>query len=356
MIFCYGTMTPKVAKAASSGELRAQVNNLQAQIDASKAKLADLGAQEDSLKKTIGALDEQINQAVIQIQLYDAKIAELQDKLDQTQKELDRQKDLLKESMRTLYKKKGASTVELLASSDSFSQFIDQQEYLERLKGSIQTSAEQVIDLKKQIETEQDQQKQLRQQQEDQKRDLDAKRADRANVLAQTQGDEANYHSMLENLKAQQLKVNQQLAAQMVLESGNGTNGGYPYNNWPFSMAGPGCVAGDGPDRWGYCTRQCVSYAAWAVERSGRHAPMYYGNANMWVGSARADGIPVDTTPRTGDVAIFTGGNWGHAQYVDAVYGDGTMRISQYNILLDGRYSEATVSTSRSGWYYIHFP
>ena len=100
----------------------------------------------------------------------------------------------------------------------------------------------------------------------------------------------------------------------------------------------PGCNDGDGPDRWGYCTRQCVSYAAWAVERSGRTAPRYWGDAASWPARARAAGIPVYGSPQPGDVAISMAGYWGHAMYVEAVSGN-KMLVSQYNQLLTGSYS-----------------
>ncbi|MDQ2973033.1 MAG: CHAP domain-containing protein, partial [bacterium] len=147
--------------------------------------------------------------------------------------------------------------------------------------------------------------------------------------------------------------VNQALFAQIRLESGSGDNGGYPYNDWAFSMTPGGCGPGEGPDRWRYCTRQCVSYAAWAVERSGRKAPYGYGNARNWVNVAPASWQ--HDSPQPGDVGVSTRGNYGHVVYIDAVYGNGTMRISQYNAQLNGRYSEATVSVNMFDKY-IRFP
>ena len=172
-------------------------------------------------------------------------------------------------------------------------------------------------------------------------------------LLDQTQGDEARYKAMVSSLRAQQADVNAKLFAQIQLERGNGKNGGYPYANYAFSMIPYGCGPGEGPDRWGYCTRQCVSYAAWAVERSGRQAPLYYGNAKSWV-SAAPDSWQFNT-PQDGDVGVATGGGFGHVAYVEKVYGDGTMRISQYNAQVTGEYSEATVSV-RFFNKYIRFP
>jgi peptidoglycan hydrolase CwlO-like protein len=342
-----------VARAVSSAELRAQANALQAQINEGNARARELAAQADSLKKAIGALDVQIGQADAQIAQTSLKIQELQNKLDETQAELDRQKDLLKDSMRALYKKGGASTVELLIGSDSFSQFIDSQEYLTRLKAAIQDSTNKVIDLKQEIQKQQFEQQDLLKVQQAQKDAVAATRAERQGLLEQTQGDEARYRSLVSSLRAQQADVNARLFAQIQLESGNGNNGGYPYNNYAFSMIPWGCGPGEGPDRWGYCTRQCVSYAAWAVERSGRQAPMYYGNAKNWVNAAPS--AWQYNTPQAGDVGVATGGGFGHVAYVEAVYGNGTMRISQYNAQVTGEYSEATVSIYFFNKY-IRFP
>jgi len=339
--------------AISSTELSAQVKALQAQINDGNAKAKELSAQADNLKKAVAALDIQIEQANNQIAQTTLKIAELQANLDATQAELDKQKDLLKDSMVALYKKGGASSVELLIGSDSFSQFIDSQEYLTRLKSAIQKSTEKVILLKQQIQSQQDEQEELLKIQQAQKDAVAASRSERVGLLEQTQGDEARYRSMVSSLKSQQAEVNKALFAQIQLERGNGNNGGYPYNDYAFSMIPYGCGPGEGPDRWGYCTRQCVSYAAWAVERSGHQAPMYYGNAKNWVYAAPASWQ--FNSPRAGDVGVATGGGFGHVAYVETVYGDGTMRISQYNAQVSGEYSEATVSVYFFNKY-IRFP
>ena len=174
------------------------------------------------------------------------------------------------------------------------------------------------------------------------------------NLLVQTQGDEVKYKNYVADLKTQQIEANKRLFAQVQLERGNGNNGGYTYNDWPYSMRPGPCMEGDGPDRWGYCTRQCVSYAAWAVERSGRNAPIGFGDARMWVDH----GIPQYNIPKKGDVGINTGGHYGHAMYVEDVYSDGSIRISQYNADgATGRYSEATLQSWQSSAYvFLRFP
>ena len=64
------------------------------------------------------------------------------------------------------------------------------------------------------------------------------------------------------------------------------------------------------------------------------------GNARNWPGSARALGIPTGTAPRVGAAAVWTGGYYGHVGFVEEIYGDGSVRISEYNYVQDGRYDE----------------
>jgi surface antigen len=101
--------------------------------------------------------------------------------------------------------------------------------------------------------------------------------------------------------------------------------------------------------------RQCVSYTAWKVHASGRNMPYWggFGNAKQWDDNAIAAGIPVDRNPQVGDVAVSNRGYYGHVMYVEAVHGDGTISISQYNASWDGTYSEARIPIG--DLVFIHF-
>lgn len=354
VVLVFSIIAPS-ATALTSTELRSQSNDLQAQIDANKQRAQELSEQASSLRRTIENLDIEIDSQTKQIELIELKIQELQNELEKAQAELERQKGLLKSALRALYQKQGASSVELLIASDSFSDFISEQEYLARLQSAVKDSADQVLELTKQIKAQKEEQEKLLKEREKERQRLEDTKQERSDLLAKTEGEEAAYQNMVAQLTAEQAEVNRQLFAAIQLESGDGTNGGYPYHDWPFSMETPGCPAGDGPDRWGYCTRQCVSYAAWAVERSGKQAPLYWGNAKNWKWHAEAEGYRVDQSPEKGAVAVYVSGYFGHVQYVEGVFNDGTMRVSQYNAQLTGQYSEATVPSARYDLWFVHF-
>ncbi len=86
----------------------------------------------------------------------------------------------------------------------------------------------------------------------------------------------------------------------------------------------------------------------------GNYSKDHGGNANKWDDNAHIDGIPANTTPKAGSVAVAHIGAFGHVMYVESVNGDGTINISQYNASWDGRYSEV-YNLSTSGLVFIHF-
>lgn len=221
--------------AESTSDLRKKADQLQKEIDANKAIADDLGHQANTLKDAIAGLDIQISNAIKQIELTKVKIAELEAELVKTQAELERQKGLLKASMRALYKRGGASTTELLVGSDSFSEFIDEQEYLERLKLGVQDSTKKVIEIKQKIQKQKEEQENLKKQQEENKRQLNSTRSQRANLLAKTEGEEAKYKKVVADLEKQQAEAEAALAR--ALNSGS-------YRVSPVGPIGKGEIVG----------------------------------------------------------------------------------------------------------------
>jgi surface antigen/uncharacterized protein YoxC len=348
----------KTVEAATIDELRAQADALQAQIDANNAQADAFANEANTLQDKIAEYDWQINQIDTQIQLITVKIQQLDQELIEAQKELDRQKNLLKAALQALYKKGGASTVELLVGSDSFSQFINDQTYLERLKASIQTSTEQVIALKQQIQAQQEEQKNLLRQQQDAKTTAEVARAERANLLAQVQGQEANYRAVSADLQAQQQQLINEIVARSWVLTNVGT-GSYPWadyregtwNHWDS------CGYSDDGDPWGYCKRQCVSYVAWKLYATGKQPPRNYGNAADWMW--RTPYGQRGNTPQVGAVAVW-GGYWGHVAYVESVFqenGSTMIIVSEYNAVpsLQGMYSQRKMYAGDPSMY-LYFP
>jgi surface antigen len=353
----------QAAKAETTDELRARAQALESQIQKNNEAAAALATEADSLKRKIGELDAQIGGVNAQIELTTVKLQELEIKLNEAQKELERQKELLRASVVALYKKTGASEVELLVGSDSFTSYFNEQTYLERLKAGVQESTEKVIALKQQIQAQKEEQKTLLDQQKAQKASLASAKAERQQILADTQGKEAAYRDRTKSLVAEQRKIFEELLLRSRVVTSVGS-GGYPWSSAVCTATGnlngdcwdyEWIYNGGRLDPWGYYYRNCTSYVAWRVASTGKDMYRQMGNGGQWVNSARAKGIPTGNSPRVGAAAVFSIGYYGHVAYVEEVLDGGSkIRISEYNFVQDGIYSERIMSASiPSGYVYF---
>jgi surface antigen len=352
------TVVPRVF----ADQFDSQIKELQQQ-NASKLDAVDqLKAQASSYQDAINLLQGQISALQGQINENLAKQADLQNKINESQAELDKQKSILGENIRVMYVEGQITTIEMLATSKNLSDFVDKEEYRTAVKNKIQTTLKQIAVLQNQLKEQKTQVENLLADQRNQQAQLDASKAEQARLLSYNTSQQTAYNNEINGNKSKiaDLRKQQQLENARLFQGGGshiiaGNNGNDTYPNKWRNAAQDSMI-----DSWGMYNRECVSYTAWKVYESGRYMPYWggHGNANQWDDNARADGIPVDGNPRQGDVAVKNSGPYGHVMYVEHVYSDGSLYISQYNASLDGEYSEAIISAStvRSmGLQFIHF-
>jgi peptidoglycan hydrolase CwlO-like protein/surface antigen len=344
---------PRVQEARAES-VQDKINALQRENAQYQSAIARLASEATSYEDAINKLKAQIDTLQGQINASTKEQERLQNEITEAEKELTKQKALLGKNIKAMYLEGDISTIEMLASSKDLSEFVDKAQYRNSVKDKIRESVDKITKLKQELVAKKEGVEALLKQQQEQQATLDNSRSEQANLLSYNQNQQNDFNS---RTKDNQSKIDALIASQR--RANFNPDGGYyflrfpggvsavnpnnyPYKNAGFGMSpGPGCVDNDGPDQWGYCTRQCVSYAAWAVEASGRSAPRYYGNARDWVAAAYARGITVSRTPQPGDVAISTSGYWGHAMYVESV-GNGTFNTSEYNTYLNGQLSYQT--------------
>ena len=340
----------------------AQIKALQAQNAQNNDVVADLRNKATSYQDAINQLQSQIQTLQGQIDSNIARQNDLQSQVDANQIELDKQKKILGENIKVMYVDGQPTTIEMLASSKNLSEFVDKEEYRNSVRNKVQTTLKKIADLQNQLNGQKKEVQALLDSQKAQQAKLDSARAEQASLLAYNESQQASYNQETKNNQSKIAELRRQQAAENArLFSGSGSkiiagnNGNDSYPTTWRNAAQDSMV-----DNWGMYNRECVSYTAWKVYESGRNMPYWggYGNANQWDDNARAAGIPVDTSPRQGDVAIKNSGPYGHAMYVEHVYGDGSIYISQYNASLDGTYSEAIISASAvasMNLQFIHF-
>lgn len=337
-----------------------QIRELQQQNSAHQQVSNQLAAEASSYQDAISKLQAQINGLHQVIIASQQKSDALQKEIEAAQAELDRQKQVLGQNIKTMYLEGQISTLEILASSKDLSDFVNKEQYRNAVANSIKTTLDKITQLKLLLQQQKNELEALIKEMQAQQTQLNATRSQQAELLAYTQGQKVAYDQQIKSNKAKiaelrRLQIIENL--RFIEGSGAACGGGYPgHANGPWGPWGCNYPLDHNIDNWGMYNRQCVSYTAFKVAESGRHMPYWggKGNANRWDDNARAEGIPVDGNPRVGDVAISNGGYYGHAMYVEHVYEDGRILVSQYNAGWDGRYSEKIITPG--SLVFIHFP
>jgi peptidoglycan hydrolase CwlO-like protein len=344
---------PNITKTGAQS-VQEQISALQAQNTQFQGQVSQLQDQATSYQDAIKKLQAQILAVQGQINANSAEQARLTNEITAAETELAKQKAILGQNIRQMYLDGQISTLEMLASSKDLSEYIDKQQYRNAVQSKITTTMDKITVLRHELAAKKEGVDKLLNQQTAQRAELDSSRSQQSNLLSYNENQQSDFN---QKTKDNQSKIAALIASQR--KANLSTDGGYyflrfpgningfspdayPYRNAGFGMSpGSGCVDNDGPDAWGYCTRQCVSYTAWAVQASGRSAPNYYGNAKDWVAQANSRSVPIYRTPLPGDIAISTSGYWGHSMYVESVSGN-TFTTSEYNTYLDGRLTYQT--------------
>ncbi len=331
-----------------------QISILRQQASAQQQQAATLHNEATNYRDQLQRLQAQINALSTQIRINTLKSQKTAADIENAKSRMASQKAIFNDNIKQMYLSQSITPLEMLASSSNLSDFFDQQAYQDKIRDKVMAAVKEIQTIKDKLENDQ---KVLQSLLADQKiqqtqiTDEQAKVNDLLAIAAQSAAaaDQAvrDKNSEIAKLKAEQAAV---LAAQYVgsgLMAGGTCGGGYPAR-W-CNAAQDSLV-----DNWGMYNRECVSYTAFKVAASGRSMPYWggRGNANQWPSNARAAGIPVDSNPKAGDVAISMLGPYGHAMYVEAVSG-GKIYVSQYNYGNNGEYSTMTIPAA--GLYFIHF-
>lgn len=348
-------MTPQTRITAQS--LDEKIRVLEEQREQARGASYQLGQQASGIQSEIDSLATQIAALQAQIDINTARETELNQQIDAAQQKLEEQKELLAANLRSMYIESDISPLEMIASSKNLSDFVDKQEYRNRIKEGVSSTMDEIERLKKQLNDQKKEVVKILDEQKSLRGNLDQKNAEATAVLAGVNQSKAAFDDKIKgqsreiaSLRAQQRAANLAAGGGAVVASGSG-GGGYPYNNVSYPCwSGGGCV-----DPWGLYKRECVSYTAFKVQQAGKYMPYFggRGNANQWPSTARSFGIATGSTPRAESVAISMAGPYGHAMWVEAVLPDGRIHVSEYNYYVNGTYTERIISPS--GLTFIYF-
>jgi peptidoglycan DL-endopeptidase CwlO len=349
--------------------LQGQIDQLKSVNGEKQNEHANLELKARNISEEIKQLEENIasTEAAIQKNRRESQIT--QARIETLSQEIEEQIVLLGINIRQMYLDDQMTTLEKLASSKNLSDFVDKEQYRLAIQANIKESTEKIEQLKNDQVKHKSKIDNLLEDQEEMRKLNEERKGEQTRLLSlnKQQRDQRAKDVEKNNTRIQELQRQQAIEnARHFVSRSNGSGGSsgsndggggfthvggvgrnYPYTNVHF----PNAIA----DPWGMFMRQCVSYTAWRVAQSGRHMPHWggIGHANQWPGNARRAGIPVDSTPRVGSVAVSMDGPYGHTMYVEAIHRNGNITISDFNANWDGRYGEGVRTTA--GLQFIHF-
>lgn len=328
-------LLPSITLAASLDE---QIRDAENKLNQTQTQKKTLAGEVASFDNQIYYLQSLINATDSEIQRINNEIADTEAKIKQAEADLLVAKDKLSEIVKVSYEEGQISSLELIAKSNNFSEFVDRSEYMETMQLKIKEIASSVIKLKGELDAKKSKlnedkvkTEQLGKSQVEQRTGIDNQRAGKNFLLAQTKGQEGAYQSLLKELYAERAAA---AAAAGQTFGGSGT-GGYPYTG--------SC---GGVDPWRYYKCQCTSFGAWkwnvVYGKSWTNQNVNgfgTGNAYNWVNHAEPQGYSVSSNPRIGALAIWPVGSltsehyydiYGHVAVVTSVNG-GTISVEEYN-------------------------
>lgn len=186
----------------------AELDNNLAETRARKATLAE---ELSSINSSISQVQARINKIQGDIDKANREISSINQQIAQTEIDLKKQKIIMSEYLRTIYMEGQTSTVELIVKSNSFSEFVDQSEYLNTMQQSVQETAEKILQLKADLVSKKSEAEktkaiaeELQAEQISRKNTIRAQQNEYNYLMSTTRGSEAAYQSQKNGLLARQ--------------------------------------------------------------------------------------------------------------------------------------------------------
>ncbi|MFC1656910.1 CHAP domain-containing protein, partial [Patescibacteria group bacterium] len=325
-------------------QLEAEIRRNQAIIDQTGESIKDLENQIAVVNAQIAETQASLSLTYTQIKITEKEIESLEKQIIDQENKLGEQKNILWAGIDVLYKEKDTSLMETILSSENFSDVMNRNFYLSSIEDQVIEAMDEIIALKnklaenkKDMELKQADLSILAQKQETEKNNLRLDQNAKNTILAQTLGEQSNYKNYLSKLRGEASKLSQDiydLRREMGGDEGNqsGGTGGYPYASVSDT------VCSYSADPWGFCYRQCTSYAAWywnaKLNKSWHNTRPGSGSAWNWPNLAYDQSYSVSSIPRVGAIVSWgkaSGMPYGHVAIVRSVNSNNTIDLSEYN-------------------------
>jgi len=277
-----------------------KADNYQVQIDDLNAKNANnqnsinsLASQAQNYQQAISVLNSQISAIQAALNSNISKQTQLQQQIIDDENQIAQQKSVLGADIAAMYTNGQLTPIEMLATSKTINQYVDQQVEYNAVKSKIQDTLDKINQLEAQQKEQKTQIDQLVSTETTQNNTLKNDQSQQSYLLSMNQSQQSSFNSQISQnnkqiatLRAEQAAANASIARGVhvgVPSSGSGGycdigqgNGGYP-SSW--------CNASQDSiwDSYGNPNRECTSFAFWYFKIvEGQSNFSTSGNAGWW--------------------------------------------------------------------------
>ena len=352
------SLIPTRAYAASSSEIRKQINSLKdqktelqsqikdlkAQYESNKDDISDIVTKKNLIDQEIGNLHAQVDNINEQITAYGVLIADKQDELDNAQEHYDTLNEEYKVRIRTMEEEGTLSYWEVLFKANSFSDLLDRLNMVEEIAASDKRRLQELSDAANKVEEAQAELEAEKVELEDTKKDLDdtqaemnTKKEESEELLQELLQKADDLEALEEECKEQENAFLKQIAAMEVQFNAAKQR---EWEAWkatsvPATTAGGGSNGSGGNSGGNSGGSSGGSSGGWLVPCSYTSITSPFGNRVSPTSGASTYHQGVDLDTGTGDrvyasrAGVVTVAGWGNAagNYVQINHQDGFSSI-----------------------------
>lgn len=363
------------ARPASADEYDARIQALRQKIGNYQNEANALREKANTLQNTLNQLAADKAAIQLEVDLYQTQYDQLVKDIAATQKRIEENRKVSGDLIVRSSLSDDVPLIVRLAASENLADYIDGEASRISVRDTIVQKTEESNRLKKELVVKQAKVKVVLEEQKLKRDELASKEAQQADILAKTRGDEAEYQKMIKDSEGQiagfrKMQEELQRLRQQGVGGGKyitvGGSGGYPWANVGYPCWSAGCG-----DPWQLYYRECVSYVAWRLSNQGYgvtgfsgqgHAYQWPSTTYNWRYLANPIIVNQSSSPAKGNAAVFpagvNGAAWtGHVMYVEEVYGNGAILVSEYNWDGRGTYSQRELQPHEyNGTIFLTFP
>lgn len=379
------TLLPASVSAASSSEIRNQLNDLKdqkkelaeqisqvkGQYQANENEIEDMVNRKNTIDQQISLLHAQIDNINQQIAAYALLIADKQDELDEAQSRLDELNEKNKERIRAMEEDGNISYWSIIFKASSFSDLLDRLSMIEEIAASDQKrlkelseAADLVASAQAELKSEKDELSETRQELDATQAELDDKRAEADALLTELVARGEEFQAMLDASEALQEELMEQIAQkEKDLKAAE-------YQEWLATYVPPttkptgsDTTPSDGaPSSSGWIS-PLKSYKLTSPFGMRKHPILGYERMHNGVDMAAPAGTPIYAA-KSGKVTAASFQSGGAGNYVSINHGDGFssiyMHMTRYIVSVGDYVSAGQVigyvgSTGLSNGNHLHF-